>query len=73
MSDAKPYPFDEVGELDFGVLSDHQFQSSRTWPDGSKPVAPDWNPGCSCGHSHYYFEHSRHLAEVVIAAGYRKQ
>jgi hypothetical protein len=54
-----------VKKLDFKLFAKHQFQSSRTWPDGTKPTGPDWNPGCTCGASHYYFEHPRHLAEVT--------
>lgn len=54
-----------VADLDWRLFSKHQHQASRKWPDGTEPSAPNWNPGCSCGASHYYFEHSRHLAEVV--------
>lgn len=56
---------DRVKALDFELFRIHQFQSSRPWPDGSQPTAPNWNPGCACGASHYYFEHPRHLAEVT--------
>ena len=56
---------DRVKDLDFDLFAKHQFQSSRKWPDGTTPTAPNWNPGCTCGASHYYFEHSRHLAELT--------
>jgi hypothetical protein len=54
----------EVADL----IRAHRFQSSRPWPDGSKPEAPDWNPGCSCGEAMYYFEHDLHLADVTLDA-----
>jgi hypothetical protein len=60
-----------IADLDWNVLSQHQFQGTRPWPDGTRANAPNWNPGCTCGHSHYSFQHTRHLAEVIYAAGYR--
>ena len=50
------------------VVRAHVFLSSRVWPDGSEPVAPNWNPGCTCGASHYYFEHDLHVADALLAA-----
>lgn len=52
------------------VLAEHRFMSSRPWPDGSKPEAPDWNPGCTCGAALYYFEHEAHVTAALAAAGY---
>lgn len=51
------------------VIRAHQFLSSRAWPDGSDPVGPEWNPGCTCGASHYYFEHDLHVADALLASG----
>lgn len=54
------------------VIRGHLYHSSRRWPDGTEPTAPNWNPGCSCGEGMYFFEHQRHVAEVLLAAGYSK-
>ena len=47
------------------VIRSHVFQPSRPWPDGTWPVGPDWNPGCSCGEGMYFFQWDLHLAEVI--------
>jgi hypothetical protein len=52
------------------LIRAHGFLSSRPWPDGSQPTAPNWNPGCRCGAALYFFEHDQHVAEVLFAAGF---
>lgn len=53
------------------LLRKHYFMSSRPWPDGSQPSAPNWNPGCSCGEGMYFFEHADHVANVIIKDGWK--
>ncbi len=54
------------------VIRSHIFRSSRPWPDGTAPTAPNWNPGCSCGEGMYFSQWDGHLADVLLAAGYAK-
>lgn len=49
------------------LLAEHRHKSARPRPDGSRPQAPDWNPGCTCGEPMYYFEHAAHVAAAVRA------
>ena len=55
------------------LIREHYFRSSRPWPDGTEPTAPNWNPGCSCGEGMYFFEWDKHLADVLLGAGYAKR
>lgn len=66
---AETKPRHDLAEL----IRAHQFSSSRPWPDGTRPTAPNWNPGCKCSDEIiYFFQHDDHLAEVILAAGWKR-